>query len=281
MEGAEAEVLDPGREGWLAEAARRLDEEGFAVIGGVLPPGMRAEADAALLRARERVRAEAGAEALEAARRRGDSMIRFLEREEPVFLETLALPPVLALVEAFLGPAAILRFQMGNVMAPAGAGDFVPSQPQGWHRNFARRGAGPRLTLEMALNLEEMTPDTGGLLVAPGSHRWEGEPARERLEAAARPVPGPAGSLQVLAGTLWHRESRNLDRRERRTLVQQYGQPWMKPYVDHLRMLGAERAAALPERTRRLLGWEARVPATPREFYRPPGERLFHAEGGA
>jgi ectoine hydroxylase-related dioxygenase (phytanoyl-CoA dioxygenase family) len=208
-------------------------------------------------------------------------MIRFLEREEPVFLETLALPPVLALVEAFLGPAAILRFQMGNVMPPAGEEGFLPSQPQAWHRNFARRGAGPGLTLEMAFNLEEMTAETGGLLVAPRSHRDPAPPSPARLDAEAVAIPGPAGSLQVLAGNLWHRESFNLDRRERRTLVQQYGQPWMKPYLDYPRMLGAERLEALPERTRRLLGWEARVPATPREFYRPPAERLFRGEGGA
>jgi ectoine hydroxylase-related dioxygenase (phytanoyl-CoA dioxygenase family) len=267
--------LDSGRPGWLAECLALLEERGCAVVAGVLPPGRCAAVAAALARVRAEVRAEVGAAALDAARDRGDVMIRFLEPRDPVFLGTLDLAPVRALVEAALGPDAILRFQMGNPIPADGADGAPPPQPRAWHRNFGRVPGRPGITLEVALALDDLGPDTGGPVVAPGTHRRADDPPREELESLAEPLPVPAGGMAVLAGTLWHRESPNRGGRERMSLAQQYAPPWVKPYFDYPRMLGADRMRALPERTRDLLGWRARPPATPAEFHAPEEDRTF------
>jgi len=269
--------LRAGAGGWLEECLRRLEARGFAVLGGVLDPEGCAAVDAALLRAQAAVREEAGEEALAAARARGDAMIRFLEVHDPLFLGTPVLPPLLALVDRFLGPDAVLRFQMGNRAPPAGGPGFLPTQPHAWHRNFGRLPGVPRLSLEVAISLEDMTPETGCPVVVPGSHRTAGRPPEEVL-AASLPLPSPAGAAVLLDGSLWHRETPNLDARERRILVLQFVPPWVKPYFDYPRMLGEERLRALPERTRRLFGWESRPPATSREFHAPAGERTWRVE---
>jgi len=276
-----AAPLDARSEGWQAACVALLGTRGCAVVEGVLSPERCAAVSAALVRARARVREEAGPAALDAARDRGDAMIRFLEVHEPIFLETLALPPVLGIVDAVLGGDAVLRFQMGNAMPGAGDGGGPPTQPRSWHRNFGRVPGRPGITLEVALVLEDLGPGTGCPVVAPGSHLRADAPPPDAWEAVAEPLPARAGAMQVLAGTLWHRESPNLDARERLTLVQQYALPWVRPYFDYPRMLGEERLRSLPERTRRLLGGDARPPATPREFYGLPGERTFRARGGA
>jgi ectoine hydroxylase-related dioxygenase (phytanoyl-CoA dioxygenase family) len=83
----------------------------------------------------------------------------------------------------------------------------------------------------VAIYLQDMTPETGPLLVVPGSHRWRREPSAEEEQAEIEgeiPVAVDAGTAVVFNAQLWHSGGRNESDRPRRAVFPYFGHYWIK-----------------------------------------------------
>jgi ectoine hydroxylase-related dioxygenase (phytanoyl-CoA dioxygenase family) len=262
-------TVDRRAEHWLEVTLDRLREPGFAIVPGILPGAARERTRLGFERVREGMRREVGAERLDRAG--GEGELRLLMKYDPHFYGFLEYPELLALVDRHLAPTAILRFQNGLVI-PAG---LAAERPAPWHMNFRRVLNGYRAALDIGFAVDDLEEDAGALVVALGSHQQMPTPDPGALEAAARTVPVPAGAMFAFDSTLWHREGGNRSGRDRLLVAHQFVRHFVKPHLDYVRALGQDVVRALPERTRRLLGWESRVPASLAEFYAEPEERVY------
>ena len=56
--------------------------------------------------------------------------------------------------------------------------------------------------------------------------------------------------------------------------------PFIKPQFDYPRALGYDRAPEFSEFLRQLIGYNARIPSTLGEWYKPPQERMYRNDQG-
>jgi hypothetical protein len=134
------------------------------------------------------------------------------------------------------------------------------------------------LLVNMLVMLSDFTADNGATLVLSGSHAIDEPPERATFARRADRLVGEAGSVVVFDSCLWHAAGENTTSRDRLALTLTFSRPFVKPQLDYLRKLGDERVAALPPRTRTLLGYRARIPSTLDEWYRPRAERFYRPE---
>jgi len=121
--------------GWVEAAVARMRAEGFAVIAGMLAPELAGTYSDAIFRVREKTIAAVGLERFEQAIAVGYNELRLPFLFEPIFFDVLADPKVLALVDAVLGPASIVRFF--NVMiTPPETGEATARLTDQFHQNF-------------------------------------------------------------------------------------------------------------------------------------------------
>jgi len=262
---------------WLLKAREALRHAGCAVVRDVLQPEAIAATREAMYRTQTQIRADVGEERLKAAGEIG--VLRIPGAYDQRFLDLLAVPDMLAMVDQTLGDTAILHLQNGFVLPPrAGAGQ--KGFQHSFHRDFPRHLRGYLASLNVMLVLDDFTELNGGTLVVPGTHQRSERPAEEYLEVAAVPVECPVGSMIVFDSTLWHAAGPNHSEEDRLAINHQFTQPFFKQQIDYVRALGDERVLAQPPRTQQLLGWYTRVVTSLDEYYRPADQRLYRSGQG-
>jgi ectoine hydroxylase-related dioxygenase (phytanoyl-CoA dioxygenase family) len=254
-------------DGWLEAALDILRVQGLVIVPGILSETERERTRLGFLRAAEGMREEIGDERLRQARGDYEGQLRLLMKFDPHFYSFLERPELLAILDRFLSPSAVLRFQNGMVIGPATFGRGP------WHMNARRVLNSYRAALEVVFAIDDI--EGPEFLFALGSHQRTETPAVATLEAAAQPVAVPGGAMLVFDSTLWHRQGEAGSRPQRVFVTHQFTRHFFKPHIDYVRALGDDVVQALPPRTRRLLGWESRVPASLDEFYVHPEERRY------
>jgi ectoine hydroxylase-related dioxygenase (phytanoyl-CoA dioxygenase family) len=138
-----------------------------------------------------------------------------------VAIDAAADPRVHALVESVLRRDFVL-FQLA-------ARDPRPSYgQQGLHADWLpRQGSEPWALVTAIFFLDEFTADNGATRVVPGSHRRPGAVPKGLSDPAAHHpdeclITGPAGTVLVFNGHLWHSGTRNRSSGARRALQGQY-----------------------------------------------------------
>ncbi|HEY9868137.1 MAG TPA: phytanoyl-CoA dioxygenase family protein [Candidatus Obscuribacterales bacterium] len=264
-----------GDENWLKQTIRSLQTAGYAVVLDVFDGERQEQTGQALRRAARALREDVGEELLRSALEL--SIIRFLLKYEPFFFTLLELPQMLCVVDGYLSPDAILRYQVGVILPAASQNLPEHRVMHHLHVNFRHIPNVPRLALDCVLLVTGLSTEAGGVEVFPGSHRRSTPPLS--AEDLGKPVmiTAPAGSMLVMDGALWHRELPNDSTSDKLYVTHQFAPPIVKPQIDLCASLGESTVRSLPDRTRRLLGWEARVPASPQDFYLPPERRLYQA----
>jgi len=266
-------AVDCTRGDWLRESLRLLDDVGFVLWPGVLSTESLRDARRACGNVKARIEQALGSR-LERARRRGDSDLRLPMKFDPFFFCFLEDRRVLDLLDAYLSPTAVLRFQHVGIIAE----DQGANRPGLWHMNFRRVLNGYHASLEIGFAIDDV--DAGMYLFALGSQQRTEAPDDAGLLSLARTFPIPAGAAFIFDSTLWHREGACDFRGDRHLVLHQFTQHFVKPHFDHVRALGVDVVRRLPTRTRRLLGWDSRVPDSLDEFYVEPSERLYLPEQG-
>jgi ectoine hydroxylase-related dioxygenase (phytanoyl-CoA dioxygenase family) len=262
---------------WLLKTREALRHEGCAVVSDVLTPETIASTREAMYRTQQQILADVGAERLTAAGEIG--VLRIPGLYDQAFLELLAVPEVLAVVDQALGDTAILHLQNGFVLPPR-AGAETKGFQHSFHRDFPRHLHGYLASLNVMLVLDAFTERNGGTLVVPGTHQRPEQPAQEYLESAAIAVECPVGSMIVFDSTLWHAAGPNRSEHDRLAINHQFTRSFFKQQIDYVRALGDERLLAQTPRTQQLLGWYTRVVTSLDEYYRPADQRLYRSGQG-
>ena len=193
--------------------------------------------------------------------------------KDPVFAELVAHPVSLAWAEHYLGQSCLLSACLAIHLQPG-------ESAQPWHTDDGHTSLTPPhdlLGVSTFWALDDTTMENGATEVLPGSHRWSETEfpgvLRDQDFATGADVAGdpgshpdavkvimPAGSLMIARGDLWHRGGANRSDTARCLITPQYCAGWLRPLESMLLSVPPERAAALPERVRELLGYSIHPP---------------------
>jgi ectoine hydroxylase-related dioxygenase (phytanoyl-CoA dioxygenase family) len=262
---------------WLDKCLLGLSIAGCVVVEGVMDPDLLARAHDAMYRVQRQIQDEVGKERLERAGELG--VLRLMLRFDPVFFEFLAIPEVLAVVDATVSETAILHVQNG-LLLPSLEGGTPDIFQTRFHRDFPRILNGYLMSINAFFAIDEFTATNGATFFVPGTHQKEGRPADWYLKEHAVSAECPAGSMLVFDSTIWHAAGDNASGKDRLALNQQFTRSYVKPQLDYVRALGDEVVEGQRDRTQQLLGWYTRVVTSLDEFYQPSERRLYRSAQG-
>jgi ectoine hydroxylase-related dioxygenase (phytanoyl-CoA dioxygenase family) len=270
-------VIPASDEGWLIETREAIRHVGCAVVTDVLDSPLIERTRAALYRTQTLIYEDVGTDRLARAGEIG--VLRVMPRYEPFFLDLLAIPEMIAVVDELLSPTAILHLQNGFILPPQDPAGDTRFQHT-FHRDFPRYLNGYLASLNVMLTLDEFTDTNGGTLVVPGTHQRRDPPDARYLQDAAVAIESPPGSMIVFDSTLWHAAGLNRSHADRLAINHQFTRSFFKQQIDYVRALGDDLVLAQQPRVQQLLGWYTRVVASLDEYYRPAQERLYRSGQG-
>lgn len=265
-------------EGWLARVLESIRMEGFVAVSSVFEDDQLERIRKAMYEAQKSIARNIGPDRLERAGEMG--VLRAVCIYDQVFLDLLATPEVLAVVDATVSPAAILHLQNGFILPSFKRGEGPKVFQNRFHMDFPRILNGYLASINVMLAIDEFRADNGATIVLPGSHQKVPAPDLEKIEATAIPVTCPAGSMLIFDSTLWHAAGPNTSGADRMAINHQFTRSFIKQQIDYVRALGDDRVLEQPPRTQQLLGWYTRVVTSLDEYYQPPDKRLYRSGQG-
>ena len=148
------------------------------------------------------------------------------------------------------------------------------------HRDTATYIPGFNMRLNMLVMLDEFTFSNGATRILSGSHTMADKPEDDRFNTKSESILGPRGTVVLFNSYLWHRGTENTTKENRVALTLSFGPAFIKPQLDYARMIGEEVGKSMSLLTRQVLGYNARVPASLEEWYKPSNERLYLCNQG-
>jgi ectoine hydroxylase-related dioxygenase (phytanoyl-CoA dioxygenase family) len=227
---------------------RALDDDGFAVIPGVL------DADAV-----GRARADLDAILADTATGRDDFEGRNTRRVYKLFGRTRAFdcaathPVVLGVLDRLLG-----RYQLSS---PAGIEIGPGERAQALHFDdsiYPIARPHPEIVATVMVPLCDFNEMNGGTRLVPGSHRWIEKQPDEHTRTVSPALR--AGDGLVYRGTLWHGGGANATTRPRLGVVLHYAASWLRPAENHILAVPPDVVRTLPKRLQELLGYNIHPP---------------------
>jgi ectoine hydroxylase-related dioxygenase (phytanoyl-CoA dioxygenase family) len=231
------------------DVAASLDEHGYALVEGVLPP---ADVDQRL----------AALTDLFAATPTGRNFFEgfHTQRIYAVYAKTRAFddlavhPLLLAALDHALGP----HYQFSAPVAlQIGPGE----KAQVLHRDedvYPLTRPHDPVVVNSMWALCDFTEANGATRLIPGSHRSPDDRRPDDSEAVAATMP--AGSVLIYLGGLWHGGGANTTDRPRPGLLLEYVVSWLRPQETQLVAVPPQVVRELPERLQELLGYNTFPP---------------------
>ncbi|HLZ85330.1 MAG TPA: phytanoyl-CoA dioxygenase family protein [Caulobacteraceae bacterium] len=270
----EAQDLAQRGDGAIAEGRRRLREDGWCVVPGVLSPESVAQALERLWAAAAESERRGLATYMPALDPNASNVRVFnLLDIDPLFRDLIRHPLAVDLVRSLLGQEFLISNFTANIARPGSKSMPVHSDqaivmPAPWAHPWA---------LNIIWALTDVRAENGATLFLPGSHRFT-----DRSQVPADPLPlmqpfeAPAGSIIAMEGRMWHTSGANVTADEDRALLfGYYTAPFLRPQVNHNVTLSAETQASLDPQMRHWLGLdaEANVGLAPEVFAGDGGTR--------
>ena len=228
-----------------ASAARRIEEDGFAVVEDFLD----AETLEQLREGLAPVFDDIGSRMTSEIGQQTIHTHNLLAKTRAVD-ELLMSDRMLSIVEAVLGP----DYQVSGVAAMRpGPGDERQRMHQDdGHYPIPRRH--PPLIVNTLISLDPFTKANGATEVVPGSHLWT---KRVDPDVETVSVEMPAGALLAWEGALWHRGGGNSTRNEyRRSINVNFNLAWLKQRENQFIGVPHEVVVQMPEKLQALIGYK-------------------------
>lgn len=196
---------------------------------------------------------DSGSDASDEFLGRNTRRIQGLCAKAPTFVEIMLDDRLVGFAEQVLGPISpTIILNDGEVIdiGPGESAQMIHRDDDAW--NFANPGR-PMIVNTIAA-LVDITPESGGTLVVPGSHRWDRDRTPTDDEFTACELP--AGSTLFFRGDTIHAGGANATTdRYRRALSTSYCCGWLRPVENVYTTVPPEVAAGLPRRAQELLGY--------------------------
>jgi ectoine hydroxylase-related dioxygenase (phytanoyl-CoA dioxygenase family) len=235
-------------------AKRDLDRFGLARVAGVLSNDEFAEA-------RERLLEQAAGEDVAgvAFHDGGDTAAGYLNgpnqrvwnliNKGEIFRRVALNETVKTLIAHVLGEEVLLSSFTGNIANPGGAA-------QGLHRDdgYAPRDLGIPIVANSLYMLDDFTEENGGTRVAPGSHLDPSYTPADPPQTAA--ATGPAGTVMIFDGRLWHGTGANRSTVRRAGLLGYYCRPFVRQQENMTMSVAPEVVAKCSPELLSLLGFQ-------------------------
>ena len=223
------------------DAASELQERGFVVLPGPVPPDRMDR----LVNAYTTVMASVTGDGIRIGST--STKVSDLVNRDAEFDGLYVFPPLLEACCRVIGQPFKLSSLLARTLRPR-------SPAQELHVDVRRDSADWPL-LGFILMVDEFRPDNGATRFVPGSHRWSGTPEDTisdlRAEYDGQVLAcGKAGSLVVFNGSAWHGHTANPSSGPRRSL--------QGAFIPRTGRAGTDFAARLPPETRVRLGPLAR-----------------------
>ena len=263
---------------WLPSTIQALRRDGCMIVEGVIGEHMLRETRDRMYAVQKRLREDVGKERLTRAGELG--VLRNMLKYDDAFFQWLAVPEMLAVVDATVSETAILHLQNGFILPSFPPGDAPKVFQNRYHMDFPRVLHGYLASVNVFFAVDAFTASNGGTIAVPGTHQRMAAPATAELDAGALAVECPAGSMLVFDSTLWHAAGTNVSGKDRLAINHQFTRSWIKQQIDYVRALGDAAVLRQPPRTQQLLGWYTRVVTSLDEFYQPEDKRLYRRGQG-
>jgi ectoine hydroxylase-related dioxygenase (phytanoyl-CoA dioxygenase family) len=143
------------------------------------------------------------------------------------------------------------------------------------HKDIRGFSAEIPLMLNMLVMLDDFTVENGATLLLPGSHKIEPAPSDSDFHKNAIRATGSAGDIIIWNSNLFHASGTNTTDKVRRALPITFSLPYYKQLLDYPRAIGYDKYDFFNDEMRRMLGYDARVPATISEWYSPVSKLLY------
>jgi ectoine hydroxylase-related dioxygenase (phytanoyl-CoA dioxygenase family) len=231
------------------EVARRMLQDGYVVVAGLMPPDDLAAARADLERV---LRATpTGRNAFEG---HATQRIYALFAKTRTFDRAATHPLLLEVLDQVLG-----HYQLS---APVGIRIGPGEQAQMLHRDdaiYPLPQPCPPVVVNTMWPLDEFTAANGATRLVAGSHRWEPgrQPSGDDPVLTATMAPG---SAMFYLGSLWHGGGANSTAAPRLGVILEYAAGWLRPQENHCLAVPRAVARQLPERLQELLGYNIYPP---------------------
>jgi ectoine hydroxylase-related dioxygenase (phytanoyl-CoA dioxygenase family) len=222
------------------ETIRRLDEDGYAPLPGVLSDTQLAEVRETLA---DLLREEGDQAGREVHQEAGADRLADLVNKGAIFETCFTNPQVLAAIAHVLE-----EFKLSSLNFRAA----LPGQGlQALHADYG--GPLPPARFEVCNSiwlLDDFTEVNGATRVVPGSHRWGTVPKQALADPSAPhpdevPVLGRAGTVVVFNSHLWHGGTQNRSDRPRRALHSYFTRRGNEQQLDQRRYIRPETRARL------------------------------------
>jgi len=240
-----------GPEASPADVAASLDDLGYALVEGLLPP--------------DDVAARLGAlDDLFAATPTGRNAFEgyHTQRIYAVYAKTRAFddlavhPLLLAALDHALGEHYQFSAPVALQIGPGEAAQVL-------HRDegiYPLPQPHPPVVVNSMWALCDFTEANGATRLVPGSHRWPPKRRPETDEQEVVTATMPAGSVLIYLGGLWHGGGANTSDQPRPGLLLEYVVSWLRPQETQLIAVPPDVARDLPPRLQELLGYNVYPP---------------------
>lgn len=248
----------------FADCFAEFDEQGYLVFERVISPEQVADVRAAL----DPHLTKKGRNDFEGFK--SNRVYALIAKAPKVFSDMITHPLPLTFAEHELGKSCLISALLAINLHP---GETV----QDWHYDDVHIDVPlphPPFGVSTFWAIDDMTEENGATEVIPKSHVWTeaeripplpasviNDPRPRDVNEDPKPrddavkVIMPSGSLMIAKGTLWHRGGANKSDKPRLNVTPQYCPGWARQLENMVLATPPEIAAALPERTRALLGY--------------------------
>ena len=206
-----------------AEIYQSIDEQGFAVVSGLIPTAVCQELHDSMLEDVELIRAKDKLTQHEKVTGQGHLQLGPRRHAPYVYSEVIANSLIEHIVARVLGPNAWLGFYNGNVNCPNSETQPLHfDRPFAWPTEEKAKAAGQSwppagITLSCSIALSDITTETGATEIYPGTHK---EVAVTKFKKGEQPIHhpelvekwSPSARMEIPAGgvcfrdpRMWHR----------------------------------------------------------------------------
>ena len=179
-------------------------------------------------------------------------------------------------ISAFFQNIPYILHACNPVSGAPGNGGYI----RNIHRDTATYIKDYRFRINVLLALEDFTDENGATKILPYPFSQNERPTDEYFIKNHKAIKLKKGEVLFFNSYLWHCGGENITTKMRPAITLSYNPAYIKQQFDYVRIMGDDFFLSATDKTKQVLGYNSRVPATLTEWYKPKNERYYKADQG-